>query len=67
VIPLTNEDDIKFDFQIAMAVRHGDEKRLELLDGLIEKNQGEIDEILASYGVPTLPVELNRKRKDDDD
>lgn len=67
VIPLVNEDDIKFDFQIAMAVRHGDEKRLKLLDGLIEKNQGEIDKILASYGVPTLPLEPSKKRKDDDD
>lgn len=67
VIPLTNEDELKFDFQIAMAVRHGDDKRLKLLNDLIEKNQGEIEKILASYGVPTLPLELNRKRKDDDD
>jgi mxaJ protein len=67
VIPLQNEGDIKFDFQIAMAVRHGDDKRLKLLNGLIEKNQAKIDAILAEYGVPTLPLQLDKKRKDDDD
>lgn len=67
VIPLQNDGDIKFDFQISMAVRHGDKARHELLDGLIEKNQGKIDQILAEYGVPTLPLQFDKKRKDDDD
>ncbi|MGE3771818.1 MAG: quinoprotein dehydrogenase-associated putative ABC transporter substrate-binding protein [Gammaproteobacteria bacterium] len=67
MIPLTADEGIKFDFQIAMAVRHGDERRLELLDGLIEKNQGKIDELLAGYGVPLLELHIDEKRKDDDD
>lgn len=67
VIPLTSEDGIKFDYQIAMAVRHGDDKRRKLLDDLIAKNQGKIDALLAEYGVPALPLQVNEKRKDDDD
>jgi quinoprotein dehydrogenase-associated probable ABC transporter substrate-binding protein len=67
VIPLHEDEGVKFDFQIAMAVRHGDERRLKLLDGLIEKNQDRIDALLADYGVPLLELRKNGKRKDDDD
>jgi len=67
VIPLHEDQGVKFDFQIAMAVRHGDERRLKLLDGLIEKNQDKINELLASYGVPLLELQIDEKRKDDDD
>lgn len=67
VIPLDEDEGIKFDFQIAMAVRHGDEKRLQQLDGLIEKNQPAIDKLLADYGVPLLPLQIKEKRDDDDD
>ena len=65
VIPLNNEPGLKFDYQIAMAVRHGDEARRQQLDQLIEKNQPKIDQILAEYGVPMLPLE--KKRGGDDD
>lgn len=67
VIPLDEDEGIKFDFQIAMAVRHGDEKRLQQLNGLIEKNQPAIDELLADYGVPLLPLQIKEKHDDDDD
>jgi len=67
LIPLTDDEGIKFDFQIAMAVRHGDERRLKQLNGLIEKNQAAIDEILTDYGVPLLKLRIDEKRKDDDD
>jgi len=66
VIPLHNESGLKFDYQIAMAVRHGDEARRQQLDKLIDKNQPKIDQILAEYGVPLLPLE-NKKRGGDDD
>jgi hypothetical protein len=66
VIPLHNEPGLKFDYQIAMAVRHGDEARRQQLDKLIDKNQPKIDQILAEYGVPLLPLE-NKKRGGDDD
>ena len=67
VIPLAEDEGIKFDFQIAMAVRHGDERRLKQLDELIAKNQGRIDALLADYGVPLLELRKDEKRKDDDD
>lgn len=67
VIPLEADMGIKFDFQIAMAVRHGDDKRLKLLNGLIEKNQAGIDKLIAGYGVPLLELQLNQKPKEDDD
>ena len=67
VIPLTADQGVKFDFQIAMAVRHGDDKRLTQLNGLIEKNQPEIDKLLTSYGVPLLELQVNEKHDDDDD
>jgi len=67
VIPLKNEPGLKFDYQISMAVRHGDEARRKQIADLIEKNQPAIDKILAEYGVPTLPVVHKAKRDDDDD
>jgi mxaJ protein len=67
VVPLLEDEGIKFDFQIVMAVRHGDDKRLAQLNALIEKNQNDIDKLLASYGVPLLELQLNQKPKEDDD
>jgi quinoprotein dehydrogenase-associated probable ABC transporter substrate-binding protein len=66
VIPLHNEPGLKFDYQIAMAVRHGDEARRQQLDKLIDKNQQKIDQILAEYGVPLLPLEKKKRGGDDD-
>ena len=65
VIPLESAGDLKFDYQIAMAVRHGDKQRQAQLSELIRKNQGEIDKILRQYNVPLMP--LKPARKDDDD
>jgi quinoprotein dehydrogenase-associated probable ABC transporter substrate-binding protein len=65
VIPLNNEPGLKFDYQIAMAVRHGEEARRQQLDQLIAKNQPKIDQILAEYGVPMLPLEKKRGGEDD--
>mgnify|MGYP006282070431 FL=1 len=65
VVPLQSEGDLKFDYQIAMAVRHGDKQRQAQLSELIRKNQPAIDKILAEYNVPLLP--LKPARKDDDD
>lgn len=75
VIPLENERgqadgqpwEIRFDFQIAAAVRHGEDAWREQVDALIAKNQTTINEILAEYGVPLLPLKEKAARKDDDD
>ena len=65
VIPMKSEPGFKFDYQIAMAVRHGDDARRREVSGLIEKNQARIDAILGEYGVPLLPLEHKRKHDDD--
>lgn len=54
VLPMQSERNIKFDFEIAMAVRIADKAWLKTVDGLIERNQSKIDAILADYGVPLL-------------
>ncbi len=56
VIPLHNEPGLRFDFQIAMAVRFGDKLWKTQVEKLLKDNQVEIDIILKSFGVPLLPV-----------
>ncbi|HYZ21228.1 MAG TPA: substrate-binding domain-containing protein [Rhodopila sp.] len=53
VVPLLKEE-IPLDFRIAMGVRRTDQEWKRKLNRLIAENQGEIDTILASYGVPLL-------------
>lgn len=56
VIPMRNELRVKFDFQISMAVRHGQTKWKNRIDSLISENQTEIDKILDEFGVPRLKI-----------
>jgi mxaJ protein len=44
-----------FSFAIAMGVRRGDRALRDRLDDFIARRQGDIDRILAAYGVPRLP------------
>ncbi len=68
VIPLQNEAGLKFDFQIAMAVRQADTAWKGEINALIRKNQSAIERILADYVVPQLALlPPKSKRKDDDD
>jgi quinoprotein dehydrogenase-associated probable ABC transporter substrate-binding protein len=53
-IPFRSQPDMKFDFSIAMAVRHGDKEFRDRIDQLIEKNQDKINGILNAYGVPRV-------------
>jgi mxaJ protein len=53
-IPLASSPGIKFDFEIAMAVRHADKDFRQRIDGLIAANEAKIHAILAQYGVPLL-------------
>jgi mxaJ protein len=43
-----------FDFEIAMGVRRGDTALRDKLDDFIGRRQGDIDRILADYGVPRV-------------
>nr|WP_314547476.1 quinoprotein dehydrogenase-associated putative ABC transporter substrate-binding protein [uncultured Massilia sp.] len=53
-VPLKSRPGMKLDFDIAMAVRHGDKEFKQRIDRLIDTNQGKINAILEQYGVPLL-------------
>jgi mxaJ protein len=57
-IPLKQEPGAQFEFDIAMATRFGEAAYKERIDDAIARNRPQIDAILASYGVPLLPVTL---------
>ena len=63
VIPLKSQKDIPFDYNICMAVRYGDKKRMKLLNHLIDKNHAKIDKILTNYGVPLLPIDYTKVKE----
>lgn len=67
VIPMLSEPGMKFNFPIAMGVRYGDKARKEQLNKLIDQNMQKIQEILAGYNIPLLPVPKHIPEKDDDD
>jgi mxaJ protein len=47
---------LRYDFSIAMAVRHGDKALRDQIDSLIESSRPEIQALLEEYGVPSLPL-----------
>lgn len=66
-IPMQSSPGMKFDFSIAMGVRHGDDQRKQQLNELISKNLSEIQSIISSYQIPLLPIPAQPAAKDDDD
>jgi len=65
VLPMPSTPGMKFDFSIAMGVRHGDAARKAQLEQLIEQKQGEINAILQAHHVPLLPIPARVVRDDD--
>jgi quinoprotein dehydrogenase-associated probable ABC transporter substrate-binding protein len=65
-IPMKSEPGMKFDFSIAMGLRQGDGKRKQTINELIDKNLDKIQAIIASYGIPQLPIPAETGKKDDD-
>jgi mxaJ protein len=53
-VPLTSRPGMKFDFEIAMGVRHADKDFRQRIDALIVANEAKIRTILTQYGVPLL-------------
>jgi quinoprotein dehydrogenase-associated probable ABC transporter substrate-binding protein len=53
-VPLASRPGMKLDFEIAMAVRHGDKDFRQRIDQLIDANRAKITAILDDYGVPQL-------------
>jgi len=69
ILPLDDDDpklpEMKFVFNMSMAVRRGDSEWKEQLNEFIDEHQGEINEIISSYGIPI--VEVKPKPAPDDD
>jgi mxaJ protein len=53
-VPLASKPGMKFDFEIAMAVRHSDKDFRQRIDQLIVANEAKIHAILEQYGVPLI-------------
>jgi quinoprotein dehydrogenase-associated probable ABC transporter substrate-binding protein len=65
-LPMQSSPGMQFDFSISMAVRQGDNKRIKLLNDLIDKNQDQIQAIISGYGIPMLPIPEQKSKKNDD-
>jgi quinoprotein dehydrogenase-associated probable ABC transporter substrate-binding protein len=53
-VPFTSDEQIKFDFPIAMGVRFGEKEWKASLDEWIASHRQRIEEILISFGIPLL-------------
>jgi quinoprotein dehydrogenase-associated probable ABC transporter substrate-binding protein len=59
VVPVSPQIDVPFlpfVFDIAMAVRQGDDSLRSILDDVLIRRKPEIERLLQSYGVPLLPL-----------
>lgn len=54
VVPLKSEPGVRFDYAMAMGVRHGERQWKEEVEQLIEQSRAEILAILQEFGVPLL-------------
>ncbi len=57
--------EMKFDYNISMAVRHGENSWKAKINELIEKNQANINKILNDYGIPVVAIKPTRSNDDD--
>ena len=61
LVPFGATPGIRFDYQISMGVRHGEQAWHDKVDSWIGANGGTIDSILTSYQVPLLkPIDSNQ-------
>ena len=60
VSPASDGPDIPFVFDVAMAVRRGDDSLRAEVDAVLDRRRGAIDSILRSYGVPLAAAEPRR-------
>ena len=68
IIPLKDDPklpEMKFVYNMSMAVRHGDREWKEQLNELIDKYQDDINDIISSYGIPVSEV-IPKSAPDDD-
>jgi len=69
ILPLKDDPktpEMKFVYNMSMAVRFGDNEWKAQLNELIDEHQEEINEIISSYGIPIVEV-VPKPTPDDDD
>lgn len=69
ILPLKDDPkmpEMKFVYNMSMAVRHGDSEWQQQLNDLIDKNQQKINDIISSYGIPIVKVVPKPAPVDDD-
>jgi quinoprotein dehydrogenase-associated probable ABC transporter substrate-binding protein len=70
ILALDDDDpklpEMKFVYNMSMAVRRGDSEWKQQLNEFIDEYQGKINEIISSYGIPIVEVVPKPAPKDDD-
>jgi quinoprotein dehydrogenase-associated probable ABC transporter substrate-binding protein len=61
IVPLASDKQIQFDFEISMGVRFGEKPWKDKIDAWIASHGADIQQILASYKVPSLAVAREAK------
>lgn len=56
LVAMASEPGVKFDYQMAMGVRHGEREWKQQIEALIERHRGDIEAILREYNVPLLDL-----------
>jgi quinoprotein dehydrogenase-associated probable ABC transporter substrate-binding protein len=63
-MPMKSTPSIKFDYAMAIGVRKGDKDRKAALDKVLAAKADKIQAIIASYGIPLLPLSKEVARED---
>ena len=70
IIPLDDNDpklpEMKFVYNMSMAVRYGDNEWKDQLNKFIDEHQEDINDIISSYGIPVIEIVPKPAPKDDD-
>jgi len=70
LLPLSDDPinpELKFTYNLSMAVRYGEKEWKDKINRLIKENQKEIEQILMDYGVPLQEIVVTKKNGDKDD
>ncbi len=54
IVPLPSEPGVKFDYSMAMGVRHGEGEWRDQVQAVVDANAAEIEAILIDFGVPLV-------------
>lgn len=69
MLPLHNDPrypDMAFEYNMSMAVRHGEKEWLASVNRFIDENTAEIQGILKEFNIPLIPIKQGGKEDDDD-